>query len=175
MTQEQMTIENGPSEMDLAFSLFRQQPVYFTVDGSDVWCIILGIQAEDGSGKSWIIKGYIHKSKNQMKYPPNAEFHGWFSYNQHRQGWMKINYPEKSLINELVMGTRIRRNRVTAPVGQTTIALNELKGCEFKVINIQGPIVSLKVIKDEAEGTAIGKEFSIRDTELLSKYFEIIA
>jgi len=109
MTQKQLMIESGPSEMDLAFSLFRQQPVYFTIDGCDVWVNILGIEAEDGSGKSWNIKGYINKSTDTQKFPIDKEFYGWFDYRQHRQGWIKLkDSPEAIPEPDEVLSIKIR-------------------------------------------------------------------
>jgi len=85
--KEQMKIENGPNELDFfVLGLARRQPMEFKVNGQMLKVIINGIEAEDGSGKSWCFKGYIVSAG-----PFNgSNFQAWFDYRNHRHGWLKF-------------------------------------------------------------------------------------
>ncbi|MCX6743859.1 MAG: hypothetical protein NT116_06555, partial [Candidatus Parcubacteria bacterium] len=78
---ELRTIENGPSELDFfVMGLARQQPLEFTVNGQMLKVIIMGIEAEDGSGKSWCFKGYIPSAGPFT----GKRFEAWYDYRNHR-------------------------------------------------------------------------------------------
>lgn len=61
---EQYQIVTGPSKWDLMQALFEgnsdsQKPVIFTVEGiGNIEVQINDVGREDGSGESWLIKGY---------------------------------------------------------------------------------------------------------------------
>ena len=85
------TIENGPCEMDFfVLGLARRQPIEFTLKGvsQTIKVIINGIQAEDGSAKSWCFTGYLLENSKIGKM--GDSFKAWFDYRRHREGWLKI-------------------------------------------------------------------------------------
>lgn len=90
-TGRQWVIENGPCEMDFfVLGLARRQPVEFTISGVSqiIKVIITGIEAEDGSGKSWCFKGYLFQN-SKIGSAGNA-FKAWFDYRHNRKGWLEI-------------------------------------------------------------------------------------
>lgn len=98
-------IVNGPSKFDLMASLFIWKPERQTVTfkpehGQDYVAVILSVAAEDGSGESWCITGYlrdpIYKAggkgselRGGVKMVQNQQFKGYFS-TAHRKGWMSF-------------------------------------------------------------------------------------
>jgi hypothetical protein len=82
-----LKIENGPCELDLFnLGLARRKPMEFNVEDFEkpLVVIINGIEAGDGSCKNWLLKGYVQGSGTNMK------FKMFFSYKQHRTGWIKL-------------------------------------------------------------------------------------
>jgi hypothetical protein len=98
------TIKNGPSELDLfVLGLARRQSVEFLCgySGGDhltFLAIINSIKAEDGSGKNWLIEGYVQKDWRMplggcMRRETNkhiGKFKMFFSYKQNRTGWVEL-------------------------------------------------------------------------------------
>jgi len=90
--QEQMEITDGPSELDLVYALMRGETVTFTIEGVKVPTIINAMEIEDGSRKSWLIKGRFEmlNGPGRDKFMRN-NFYGWYAYNRGgRKGYVKI-------------------------------------------------------------------------------------
>lgn len=78
-------ITAGPSKFDLSVSLFTQKgkSVKFTVDGKSVEVCLSTVQAEDGSGESWNLTGYI------VGMMPPKHYKAYFS-TQSRKGHFEV-------------------------------------------------------------------------------------
>ena len=76
-------IVNGPSKFDLMLALFNrkvvnQEGVIFTVADVSLKlsAVITGVAAEDGSGESWNLTGYVRPAHDPMVPPNNVKM--WF-------------------------------------------------------------------------------------------------
>lgn len=95
MEEKRLEITDGPAEFDLMVALMRGTWVDFTIAGFKAPTTINGLESEDVSGqeredgscKSWLIKGYFNCIKGPIT---GTKFHGWFSYNNGRKGWVII-------------------------------------------------------------------------------------
>lgn len=83
MTSTQIDITNGPSKFDLMIALFDMEreirDLKFVTPEGDLYCSILGVSAEDGSGESWCLHGMCGANNYE------AYFH-----TRTRRGWFKL-------------------------------------------------------------------------------------
>ncbi len=99
--QERMAITDGPSELDLIYSLMREEDVMFTIDGCKVPTIIDGLEIPrvdgvklctgNGSRRLWAIKGHFNMLNGLKRDKFSSHrFHGAFYYENGRHGWVVI-------------------------------------------------------------------------------------
>jgi hypothetical protein len=72
MTQH-IEIVNGPSKSDLQQALFERKPesrglrpTFKLENGTVITVHVTGVSAEDGSGESWLISGYVSTSFSRL-------------------------------------------------------------------------------------------------------------
>lgn len=101
MTAIRSTITQGPSKFDLSIALFDRKPVNtrsveLTLgDGRVVQLVINGVEVEDGSGESWIFKGYLRRIHPRPGHEPStvpAPPSNCFGYyrTDTRRGWLEL-------------------------------------------------------------------------------------
>ena len=106
MSTTTMQIEDGPSKFDLMTSLFVWKPqrhrVRFKTPGAEFEAAITSCEAEDGSGESWNLKGFIYplnKNASQIlesscgKRPETKTFKSYFRTGD-RKGSLILTYRE---------------------------------------------------------------------------------
>ena len=83
-------IHQGPPKFDLMLALFDRNPNTRNVDfriGGDrnvtTLVIITGVELEDGSGESWIFKGYVQNTSM------SKQCRGWYRTDS-RRGWIEF-------------------------------------------------------------------------------------
>lgn len=101
MTANMLTISQGPSKYDLSLALFDRKPVNTRdvelklEDDTVVHLVINGVEIEDGSGESWIFKGYLRRLRPRpgsdlptVPAPPSNCF-GYYRTDT-RKGWLRL-------------------------------------------------------------------------------------
>lgn len=102
-TAQQYPITSGPSKFELSISLFDRKPqarsVVFHTNcplAAEVQVTITSVQAEDGSGESWNIEGYVSsatlaKGVRQPSYiPENNQRTFIYFRTDRRQGYIRF-------------------------------------------------------------------------------------
>lgn len=86
MATHQFEIMDGPSKFDLMTALFVWKPerpkVLFSYGAGSFNATISAVEAEDGSGESWNIKGYAYDNAARVKI--HRQFHGYFHTGKRR-------------------------------------------------------------------------------------------
>lgn len=94
-------INGGPSKFDLTLALFDRKPIVRAVEfkftgesAMSALVVINEIGIEDGSGESWLFKGYVRSVRigsggNHSVPPlPPRRVHGWYRTDT-RKGWIE--------------------------------------------------------------------------------------
>lgn len=102
MATVQSDITSGPSKFTLMLALFDRKPanardVEFTLSGEGgpavTACVVVTrIEVQDGSGESWIFKGYVRRMLPELKKavsPAPRHVEGQYRTDT-RKGWIKL-------------------------------------------------------------------------------------
>jgi hypothetical protein len=118
MSNQNKQILSGPGKSDLMFALFNDQIVEFhfetgtrTAGPPNTSLIVLtmlevritALEHKDGSGDSWLYKGYLETSK--------VKFSGWYN-SKTRKGSSNISLSDKFQLNKKTFDIIKKRNLI---------------------------------------------------------------